>query len=308
VTGNNPGARQMFPGMPPAWMLFSTNLLFFGLESPSHIIPVGDGGGSGRAGVWLMPVAQVETARAVQKQIQLARMAQENAQAVAAEEQHRKDLEQRHKDLLAKYDRNHNGIIDSEEKEEALDDPLFIESELDTMDANHNGRLDAEELVWFDANQNKVLDPKEQAGIDIAQHLLAAKLLKQFDANGDGLLDRSEFDNLRPSGPEAGTPFIHSIPFPDENHDGQVDLGELESFLKQQTHRGLRSRGGPTAALFNQSRGDTNQLFDPRQLFKTEVEFYWQNPGGITHGPPFNRRTPPGWIGVTNSMPNGKTP
>ena len=266
-----------------SWMHFAGDTLYMGQPDTP--------------GIWAIPVSEIESAVSAQKQLLLAK----RAQAIAT-------TEKRHKDLLEKYDGNHNGIIDPDEREAALDDPAFIETELDVIDANHNGRLDAEELVWFDANRNKILEPREQTGIDIAQHLLAAKLLKQFDANGDGFLDRSEFDNLRPSGPEAGTPFIHNIPFPDENHDGQVDLGEVESFLKQQTHWGLRLRGGPTAALFNQSRGDTNQPFDPRQLFKTEVELYWQNPGGITHGPPFNRRTPPGWIGGTNSMPNNKTP
>ncbi len=75
--------------------------------------------------------------------------------------------------LLTKYDHNHNGVIDLPEREEALDDPDFIEAELDMIDTNHNGRLDAPELAYFDANQNKILDPKEQAGIDIAQRLLA---------------------------------------------------------------------------------------------------------------------------------------
>jgi len=308
VTGINSGPAQMFLGRSPIWLFFSTNFLFCGLEKSDNFLPVGAGGAGCKPGVWMIPLEQIESATAAQKQIQLARLAQEKARAAAALEQHQQDLEQRRKDLLAKYDLSHNGIIDPEEKEGALDDPSFIESELDTIDVNHNGRLDAEELVWFDANQNKILDPKEQAGIDIAQHLLATKLLKQFDVNGDGFLDRSEFDGLwSPNGGTRATA-ISSSRFPDENYDGRVDLGELESFLKQQTRGWLHLRGGPTTALFNQIKGEANQPVGPRQLFKAAVEFYWQHPGGITNGPPFNRGIPPGQIGATNGMSNGRTP
>jgi EF hand len=136
-------------------------------------------------GIWTIPASEIEAAVAVQKQIQLAQQAREFAAA-----------EQSRKSLLLKYDLNHNGIIDPDEKEEALDDPAFIESELDAIDANHNGWLDAEELTYFDANKNKTLETKEQAGIDIALHLLALKLLKKFDVDGDGFIDRSEFNDL----------------------------------------------------------------------------------------------------------------
>jgi len=283
AVGIDPNPRGGFRALPPAWLLATTNILFLGLENPRNSIPAfnqADRIGIGyKAGIWLLPVSQIEPEIAAQKQNQLTRLAQEDARAVAK-------AEQRHKDLLAKYDRNHNGVIDPEEREAALDDPLFIESELDTIDANHNGRLDAEELVWFDANRNKILEPKEQAGIEIAQHLLAARLLQKFDVNGDGLLDQSERNDLFQSSTEANVPSMRQFSFSslDDNRDGLVDLGELESFLNQQTRRGLRLRGRPTTALFNQSRGDPNQPVDPRQLFKASMEFYWQHPGGVTNG------------------------
>jgi Ca2+-binding EF-hand superfamily protein len=306
AVGINPGSRQMFPGMPAAWMFFSANFLFCGLEEPDNLFAGGSGRIGSKPGIWMIPLGPVESAVAAQKQIQL----EQKAKEWAAADQAQKEKGQAQKNLLAKYDYNHNGIIDPDEREEALDDPAFIESELDTIDANHNGRLDAEELVWFDANQNKILEPKEQAGIEIAQHLLAERLLKKFDANGDGFLDQSEFNDMVQSSTEIGAERRpgFSSPFPDVNRDRKIDLGELESFLKQQTQRGLRVRGGPPAALFNQSQGDASQPFGPRQLFKAEVEFYWQNPGGINHGSPFNRGIPPAWMGATNGMPNNKTP
>jgi hypothetical protein len=267
------------------WMFFAGDTLYIGQpDSP---------------GIWAIPVSEVEAAITAQKQLQLAR----KSQSAAAAEQARKTL-------LAKYDHNHNGVIDPEEKLEALDDPAFIEFELGNIDTNHNSRLDAEELVWFDPNQNKVLEPKEQAGIEIAQQLLAAKLLKEFDADGNGVLDRPEFDDLFQSSMGTNALPIHnfSFPFPDDNHNGWVDPEELASFLNWHTRGKLKVRGVSRSVLYNQMGVDPHQQVDPGQMFKAEVEFYWQHPGGITNGPPFNRRIPPGRGGVTNDMQNGKTP
>jgi Ca2+-binding EF-hand superfamily protein len=278
LAGVDPRASQLSSARSPAWILFAGKLLCFGVEGPRL---------GCQAGVWTVPFSELEPAIAAEKQSQLSALAREKALAMAAEEARRKNLEQRRADLIAKYDRNHNGAIDPEEKEAALDDPAFIESELEAIDANHNGRLEAAELAWFDANQNKILEPKEQAGIEITQHLLAAKLLKEFDANGDGLLDRAEFDALSASGWESRVPFIRNPLFPDENRDGHVDLPELEKFLKQQTRQGLRLRGMPMEALSYQIKTNADGSIDQHQLFKTAVESYWHHPGGNTNGPPF---------------------
>lgn len=206
--------------------------------------------------------------------------------------------------MLAKYDHNHNGVIDPVEREEALDDPEFIESELDEIDANHNGWLDAEELVWFDANTNKTLEPKEQAGIEIAQHLLAERLLKQFDANGDGLLDRTEFNNLQDFVIGTSKP-KWQLQFMDTNHDGYLDLGELEPFLQEQTSSGLYARRVRGSAVMNQMRMRPNQPVDARQSFKATVEGYWQYSFVVTNRPPFNR-VPLVGVSVTNGAQSGK--
>ena len=80
----------------------------------------------------------------------------------------------------------------------------------------------------------KFWKPKEQAGIEIAQHLLAARLLKKFDVNGDGCLDRQKFNELVQSGPNASARPMSGFSFQsaDANHDGKIDLAELEVFLK----------------------------------------------------------------------------
>ena len=204
---------------------------------------------------------------------------------------------------MARCDRNHNGIIDPEEREEALDNPDFVESQLETIDANHDGRLDLEELVYFDANANKILDPKEEAGIDLAEHLFADRLLKNVDSNGDGFLDPSEFEELRQSGHFGGhipgASFFSSFPMVDANHDGRIDLNELETLLKQQTYRGKRSLGPAGMAMFNQATSGKSAA-EQQQWFKTQVETYWRDPGSFTNRPPFNRVIRPGSGTVTN--------
>ena len=281
--GINPGSPSGIQAPPPAWMLFATNFLILGLESSAHSIPAFNGAeriGIGyKAGVWLVPLSQIEPVIAAQKQIQLAQKTQEESQARAAAEQAQKKKEQMKELLLVKYDRNHNGIIDPEEREEALDDPSFIESELDAIDANHNGWLDASELAYFDANTNKILEPKEQAGIEIAQHLLAARLLKQFDVNGDGCLNRQGFNELVQSGPNASARPMSGFSFQsaDANYDGKIDLAELEVFLNQQLRTELRPRGAMGADFSRQMIAEPGRKVDAHQSFKAYVELYWHN-------------------------------
>ena len=301
VTGDKPPVRFMLPNLPSAWFLFSSNYLVCGRETFDAIH---SGGGDARisqpkTGIWMISLEQIDLEIARQKKAQQEQQAQSDAQAKQAAQTR-----------LEKYDRNHNGIFDPDEREAALDNPAFIESELDGIDANHNGWLDAAELVYFDANQNRILEPKEQAGMEIAQHLLAQRLLKKSDANGDGWLDRREFNELVQARMDTSTPSRpgFSSPFPDENHDGHVDLGELETFLKQQTRSDLRSRRMPGADPFNQTRMDASQPVDPRQLFKEAVEFYWQNSGGKINRPAFINRIPMGTGFVPNQNQRGVTP
>ena len=276
----NSGFYQGLQALPPAWMFFTSDFLILGREAPSGNIPsptdqVGDGY---KTGIWLIPVSEIKQAITAQKQAQLEQKTREDAENAAT-------TEKAQKDRLLKYDHNHNGIIDPDEKEEALDDPGFIKSELDKIDANKDGWLEAGELIYFDANQNKLLEPKEQAGIEIAQHLLATQLLKKFDANGDGSLDRPEFNDLFQASFGANPRPVNARAtlFPDGNHDGKIDLDELESFLKQQTRKSLRTHGTPGAA-FSQML-NTDQTLDPQHIFKVVVEYYWQHSGAAMPSP-----------------------
>jgi hypothetical protein len=219
-----------------AWLRVSEDSLFIGQEQAT--------------GFWRIPLSLIESSVAEQKKT----MVQSEASMLATSSQSAGAM-------LAKYDHNHNGILDPQEKEEALADPAFIESQLDIIDANHNNRLDPEELAWFDANQNKRLDTNEQAGLAVAQHLLAAKLLKEYDLDHDGTLDGTELGDLmqRPvRGPLS---------------ERKMGVGELESMIRQRLQNNLRSS-------FTRTGGSPLQSWpgeeDSPDFFKECVEQYWR--------------------------------
>ncbi|HEY4416806.1 MAG TPA: CsgG/HfaB family protein [Verrucomicrobiae bacterium] len=239
-----------FSNMPEqnAWMIPTVGFLIFGLEGVTYPTYV-NRSAAYQSGIWLLPTAQLEPAIKTQRQSQLA----QQAQAVAA-------AEQAQKNLLAKYDLNHNGVIDPDEREAAVDDQAFIAWQLDLIDTNHNGRLDLEELVYFDANQNKITEPKERAGINATRHLLAQRDLKNFDVDGDGSLDKKEFQELLLSLnwvdiKSSGGVFFdgHSYHYgeceqafrnADDNRDGKIDQPELESYLRQQKQNMFHRQDG----------------------------------------------------------------
>lgn len=269
VTGNNRSLYPMPPSAPQSWLLSANDVLIFGLENARGFVPVGGSGMSPmdcKPGVWLVALSRIEPSIAVQRQIQLA----DQAKALA-------DAQKKNQALLAKYDRNHNGRIDLDEREEALDDPDFIDSQLDFIDSNHNGWLEPEELAYFDANTNKTLEPKEQAGIEIALHLLAIRLMKKFDIDQNGLLDRPEFNLLFESLADARSwgPAVSAY-LPLKNHNGQLDLDDLESYL---THQ-LLSDLHPRTILDRPFRNNRSaKAIDDKQRLKEEVESYWNNSG-----------------------------
>jgi len=235
----------------------------------------------GTPGVWVIPASELQSAVATAKQTLIAQIAQEKADLEKQMAERQAAREKIRRQLLAKYDRNHNGIIDPDEKEEALDDPVFIEYELDNIDANHDGWLEANEVSWFDANRNKHLDPKEAAGINIAQHLLAVRLMKKFDADGKGYLSDSEFSDLKQACVSANGEAFDAPEFPGRMF-GPIDLPALENFLKQQTSGSLRLRGFGLPGRWIQFGGPGGVMSKTR-AFQLEVEYYWAHSGAHTN-------------------------
>jgi hypothetical protein len=286
VTGDSRPAGFMAPSTPPGWLLFSPKSLFLGQETPDAI-PRGGGDPRNlepRAGVWMVSQEQMDAEIARQRTAQLAEAAQTATSA-----------EQATKNLLAKYDLNHNGVIDPDERENALDDPAYIKASLDEIDTNHNGWLDPSELAWFDANQNKNFDSKEQAGVELAQKFLAEKLLNQFDPAGNGWLSAREYNQMIESTLQLNPNIEFDLQFPhvDSNHDNHLDLAELENLMQQHLETELQSRvtRGPIMHYMGMGAGPSAES---RQRFKTAVEAYWQNPDGRINRPPMGGRVPHG--------------
>ena len=240
----------------------------------------------GTSGIWRIPVAQLETA--VERQVKISQA----EQAAAGRE---------NADRLAKFDLNHNGIIDPDEREAALVDPEYIRSQLDVIDANHNDRLDAAELAWFDANTNGILDGNEQVGIALAQHALAARLLAKYDENGNGRLDMMEVRRLQQDYRMlAGQTVNEDIAAPG-GLPPPVDVSKLEWLLKLHTDIDIENcvRKLPNERPFhfvlypNDSIGGytfapnrKNDIWNgipPAGVARMRLEVLWQNPDGITN-------------------------
>jgi Ca2+-binding EF-hand superfamily protein len=227
-------------------------------------------------GFWVVPKSEIDAVIEQERR----RRREEKLHQIAT-------VEARQKTLLTRYDRNHNGAIDPEEKAEAIDDPAFLEVELKTIDADQNGRLEAGELNYFDSNNNGILDSKEQAGIAAVQRLLADKIVEEFDTDKDRLLDRAEFAALPGNASQTGFS-IRDDPIQfDSNHDGKLDLDELTSFLMQQTRRSLIAPGAPRALP---ERGGMRGAAGREASFwlKPDVEAYWKR-----HGPSGNAPADP---------------
>ncbi len=155
-------------------------------------------------------------------------------------------LDARAAELLRRFDKNHDGKLDDEEKA-AAHEAMQAELENDAarsragapvadgtsfrelprgipvrvaqaFDKNHDGKLDAEEL----AAARKYL---AQTGITAA---LQAEALRRFDADGDGRLDADErraLENFNRDHPGELRRAVMLRLF-DRNHDGKLDADE----------------------------------------------------------------------------------
>jgi hypothetical protein len=223
-----------------AWIECSSEYLFIGASS--------------LRGVWALPKAEIraELGRQIQAR-------PPNPKEVTAEDSQ--------KALLGKYDLNHNGQFDVDERESAISDPAFLEFEIDKIDANTNGQLDTEELNYFDANNNRILDAPELAGIQAAQHILAVKALKEFDMNESGRLEPQEYWKFTRGKPPsvAGLRAMQTLP-------ASSEADRIEHYLEAATEDSVRQR------LMRMGRDLHPESFhrelDPT-LLKQEIEIYW---------------------------------
>ena len=90
------------------------------------------------------------------------------------------------------YDQNGDGMLDQNEFEDLkqqilaqqranMTNNINANDTLDTMDANNDGKLSANELA-------------QACNVSLLE---AENIIKQYDVNGDGLLDKQEFEDLK---------------------------------------------------------------------------------------------------------------
>jgi Ca2+-binding EF-hand superfamily protein len=126
--------------------------------------------------------------------------------------------------FFAKYDKNHNGVIDEDEKDAIRKDYAANPTgDLKRFDKNADGKLDDAELAAikpptgkgknaatadlfakYDKNQNGVIDADEK---DAIRRDYAAKPdgeLKKYDKNNDGKLDDEEIAAIKPPTAKKG--------------------------------------------------------------------------------------------------------
>jgi len=90
------------------------------------------------------------------------------------------------KALLERYDANHNGVLDPEEKEAARKD-------WEARRAAHRAKM----LEKYDTNHNGKIDPEERAAIKADREARRAEMLKKYDTDGDGKLSPAEREAMR---------------------------------------------------------------------------------------------------------------
>ena len=230
-----------------AWMESSSEFLFIGQQ---HL-----------PGVWALPKVQIQTE--LDRQIKSLPPTAQNNQADATPQE-------REKALLAKYDLDHDGKIDAKEREAAISDPAFLEFDLDNIDTNRNGMLDVDELVYFDVNKNRRLDPSEAVGIHAVQQILAVKALKQFDWNENGRLDGNEFGEFTRN-KASGAAFRAA-----QSAANGSEVERLRRYLERATEDKIQQKLLGVVPGWNPRTffGSDSIQTDPKILTR-EIDMYW---------------------------------
>ena len=194
------------------------------IPTPSGIVLINH-----RVGIWLIPWNNISTTvRTVR------------AEALERRAARQKTIDRLWAGLTEKYHLTQKDRLTEEQKSAMIDDPVFLELSLDQLDKNHNGRIDPDELKFFDANNNRILEPNEQVGLEITLDLLAQSLMDVYGANRDGPLEPRDYNRLLQN-MSCGKELQHvRLDYFDANQDGAISLVELQHLLRDQIYRGVR--------------------------------------------------------------------
>ena len=134
--------------------------------------------------------------------------------------------------LAATYDRNHDGRI--EPSEYRRDAATFAR-----LDRDHDGvitRADFDKDLVLPADLvlpmmlNKVAGERDAESVSIEKALEA---MMRLDTNGDGRIDRAEFEQVVKSYMPGVDTFATFLAGMDEDHDGLLSKSEIEGWMKR---------------------------------------------------------------------------
>ncbi len=242
------------------WLDFVGDFLIIGYASTPNLVAT-----SARIGFWI----------ASKKELQAVFEQQERILRWGSLEKV-DDAGQKFKAALARFDFNHNGTLEPEEKEAAIDDPAFLASQLAAIDENQNGQIDLEELVFFDANRNGILEPRENAAFEITLGLLADEILSDFDFNHDGQVDATEITNSKATNRRTTFSFPGDWKDFDDNHDDLLNKDEIQNLLRFYSRIHVRSK---TQFFYEGNLLDLRLKKNSaaQKNFQAGIESFWKN-------------------------------
>jgi Ca2+-binding EF-hand superfamily protein len=171
---------------------------------------------------------------------------------------------------LQKFDANHDGVLQDNEKAALKKDILqrlrpFRETLMTQYDRNRNGVLDPPEqallkqehdarrakvhavaLARYDVNHNGRLDTEERETMKVARDAFLAEqktqILEKFDSNHNGTLDPSEKEAIQKLAAAKRTEALQAY---DTNRDGRLDVAERAAAVKSSQAAASGAAGTP---------------------------------------------------------------
>ena len=143
--------------------------------------------------------------------------------------------------FFAKYDTNHNGVIDPDEKDAIRKDyAANPDGDLKRFDKNKDGKLDDEEIAAI----------KPPTGKGKAGSAAITDSLAKYDKNHNGVIDADEKDAIRKD--YAANPDGPLKKF-DKNRDGKLDDEELAAIKLPDT----KQKTGKSGKAGTHNKADT---------------------------------------------------
>jgi hypothetical protein len=134
MAGLGSNSQPLIPqiGITKGWMLFTPKFLLCGRDRWGDVPGSSEPAGF-KPGIWVVPLDSIMPEVTSLKQTQSNAQRQEKAKAEQIEKEAQAEDQQSQLSFLKKYDRNHNGVIDPNEQDAAMDDPYFIKYRMEQI-------------------------------------------------------------------------------------------------------------------------------------------------------------------------------